>query len=214
LTDTSRTGLIRSLKEELYEAGIRINQTPPDITIAKKAQGGIFIQTNLKQTISKETIKQMAMEFGIRNADIVIKEKIDFERLIDALSQNRVFIPAIFVVNKIDISEPQITDELKNEKPIFISAEKGIGINHLKEAIWNSLKLVRVFLVRPNEEPDFNHPIIAQHGQTLGQIAEAIGSDFAGGKKLAKIWGHSAHFPGQEVPLSTKVIENLQVRFI
>jgi hypothetical protein len=156
----------------------------------------------------------MAMEFGIRNADIVIKEKIDFERLIDALSQNRVFIPAIFVVNKIDISEPQITDELKNEKPIFISAEKGIGINHLKEAIWNSLKLVRVFLVRPNEEPDFNHPIIAQHGQTLGQIAEAIGSDFAGGKKLAKIWGHSAHFPGQEVPLSTKVIENLQVRFI
>jgi small GTP-binding protein len=214
LTDINRVGLISVLKDELYEAGIRINQTPPDISITKKAQGGLFIQTNLKQTISKETIKEMALEFGLRNADIVIKERLNFERLIDAFSQNRVFVPAIFVVNKIDISKPQITDELKGEKPIFISAEKRIGIEQLKGTIWNCLKLIRVFLVRPHQEPDFNHPIITKEGQTLGDIAEKIGSEFAEGKKLAKIWGHSAHFPGQEVPLTTKVRENLQVRFI
>ena len=214
MTDSTRAPLIKTLKDELHEAGIRINQTPPNILISKKAQGGLFIQTNIKQTIAKQTIKEIAMEFGIRNADIVIKEKLSFDRLIDAFSQNRVFVPAIVVINKIDLSKPELKDVSDETKPILISADKAIGIEELKEAIWKSLKLVRVFLVRPDEEPSLNHAIIMKEGQTLGEVAEKIGSEFAQGKRLAKIWGPSAHFPGQEVPLSTTVLESLQVRFI
>src|SRR3972149_7939939 len=58
MTDTERIDLIETLKDALHEAGIRINQTVPNISISKKTQGGIFIHTNIKQQIGKLTIKE------------------------------------------------------------------------------------------------------------------------------------------------------------
>jgi len=98
--------------------------------------------------------------------------------------------------------------------PIFISAEKGIGLEELKEKIWETLGFVNVFLVRTDEEPSFNNPIVMKKGQTLALVAEKIGSEFAKNKRKAKIWGTGAKFPGQEVSLSTKIQEGMQVRFI
>jgi len=53
-----------------------------------------------------------------------------------------------------------------------------------------------------------------KEGQTLKDLAEKIGTDFAQDKKSAKIWGEEAKFPGQEVSLSTPLTEKMQIRFI
>ncbi|MBI2066138.1 TGS domain-containing protein, partial [Candidatus Woesebacteria bacterium] len=178
--------------------------------IDKKAGGGLIIHSNVKQGLAKETIKEVAMEFGVRNAEIRIKEKISLDRLIDAFSQSRVYLPALFIVNKIDESpHPHLEKDV-----LAISAETGEGIDELKEAIWDKLGLVRVYLVRPDDEPSYKNPVIAKKGEVIRNVAVKIGSDFAEGKKLAKIWGPSARFPGQEVSLSTPVQEGLQVRFL
>jgi len=213
MTDVEREGLIDNLVRELHESGVRINEDGPAVTITKKTEGGINIQTNIKQDLSTLTIKEMAREFGITNADIVIKEKLTFDRIIDAFSANRIYLPALFVVNKIDHSAQQSPKELEGNL-LRISAQKGVGIETLKEAIWSALGLIRVFLVRPDEEPSLNHSIIMKTGDTLSDVAKKLGSDFSESKRLAKIWGPAAHFPGQEVPLATHVLENLQVRFI
>ncbi|MFZ5932672.1 MAG: OBG GTPase family GTP-binding protein [Patescibacteria group bacterium] len=210
LVDTERISLVDNLISELEGAGIRVNKTPPEVLIEKKAGGGIIIHSNLKQDISKETIKAVAIEYGIRNAEITIKEKLDMEILLDVFSPNRVYVPAIFVVNKIDLAP----DNKAKPDYLYISAEKGTGIDELKETIWEKLRLVRVYLVRPNEEPSFSHPIIAKEGETLSDIATKIGSEFAEGKKKAKIWGRYARFPGQEVSLKTPIQEEIQVRFL
>ena len=209
MTDVDRVEIFETLIKELEDAGIRINTAPPEIRIEKKLQGGINIQSNLPQTLSKQTIKEIAMEYGMRNADIVLKEKFTLERLLDAFSPSREYLPAIYVVNKID--------EGKNpraENYFHISAETGEGIENLLKEIWGQLKLVKVYLVRPDEDPSFNNPTIAKEGTSLAQIAESIGPDFAQGKIAARIWGSSAQFPGQEVPLTTKVSEGLQLRFV
>lgn len=213
MTDIERESLVEKLTAELYESGVRINEEKPSVLITKKAEGGLNIQTNIKQELSVLTIKEMAQEFGLRNADIVIKEKLTFDRIIDALSANRIYIPALFVINKIDennLPSPKVPDS----NFFRISAQTGAGIEDLKEAIWSALKLISVFLVRPAEEPSLNHAIIMKSGDTLLDVAQKIGSEFAEGKRLAKIWGPTAHFPGQEVPLTTLVKEGLQVRFI
>ena len=51
-------------------------------------------------------------------------------------------------------------------------------------------------------------------GEILKDVALKIGTDFAENKKFAKIWGVGAHFPGQEVSLTTKVLEGMKVRFL
>jgi ribosome-interacting GTPase 1 len=63
-------------------------------------------------------------------------------------------------------------------------------------------------------EPDLNDPIVMKSGETLKDVAVKIGSDFADSKKLVKIWGKSAKFPGQEVSFDTIVEEGMQIRFL
>jgi len=209
ISDVQRTNYIEKMMGELEGAGIRINKLKPNILIDKKPTGGITIHSNIKQTVSDLTIKEIASEMGIKNADISIKEKITVDSLIDSFSTSRVYIPALFVVNKIDtLSKNQSLEP----EILGISADKEIGLENLKQEIWKKLKLLRVYLVQPDEDPNFESPIIMREGDTLSDVAEKLGTDFSQ-KKLAKIWGPSAHFPGQEVPTTIKVKDEMQVRF-
>lgn len=210
ISDVQRVGYIEKMIQELESAGIRINKVRPNVLIDKKPTGGITIHTNIKQELSDLTIKEIASEMGIKNADISIKEKVTIDSLIDSFSTSRVYTPAIFVVNKVDTSP--ITYTL-SPNILPISAEKGTGLENLQEEIWKKLKLLRVYLVHSDEEPNFENPIIMREGDTLSIVAEKLGTNFSE-KKLAKIWGNSAHFPGQEVPTSIKVKDKMQVRFL
>lgn len=133
------------------------------------------------------------------------------ETLVDAFSTSRVYIPALFIINKIDKAKKK---KVPGENYIALSAEKGLGLDELREEIWKILKLVKVYLVRPDDKPNLESPIIMKEGETLKDVAEKIGSEFAESKRLAKIWGPGAHYPGQEVSLSLPVREGMQVRFI
>jgi len=209
MSDIQRENFIEKMLQELEAVGIRINKVRPNVLIDKKPTGGITIHTNIKQDLSDLTIKEIASEMGIKNADISVKERITIDSLIDSFSTSRVYIPAIFVVNKIDT----VHRSLSTDRYLPISAEKETGLENLKEEIWKKLQLVRIFLVHPDEEPNFESPIIMKEGDLLANVAEKLGTNFSG-KKLAKIWGNSARFPGQEVPTSIKVKDEMQVRFL
>lgn len=209
MTDVERLDLIEKMVLELTNAGIRINQEKPNILIEKRIDGGLEIASNFRQEIDKETIREIAHEYGIKNGIITLKEKVSLERLFDAFSGNRVYIPALFVVNKID----SLKNLRINENYIPISAEKKIGLDNLIEQIWRALKFLTVYLVENGEEPNYQNPIVVKQGDTLKDVALRIGSDFLENKKIAKIWGNGAKFSGQEVSLLTEVKEGMQIRF-
>jgi len=198
--------------KELTGSGIRINQTPPKVLIEKKVSGWLNVFSNFKQIIDKEVVKEIAREFGIKSGVITLKEKLTQERLFDAFSINRVYVPAIFVINKVD-EDPKFAETTEGSY-IAISAENGKGIEELKKEIWKMLKFVTVYLVKIDAEPDNSDPIVMKEGETLKDVAEKIGSEFAESKKLVKIWGSMAKFSGQEVSFGTKVEEGMQIRFI
>jgi hypothetical protein len=214
MTDVERINLMPKMLAELEGAGIRINRSKPDVIIDKKAEGGLEVASNLKQEIESETIKEIAREYGIKNGVITLKEKISYDRLFDAFSENRVYIPAIFVINKVDTSSEPKHYMLKSYRILNISAEKGTGVQVLIDSIWNALRFVTVFLVKPDSEPDLSDPIVMKEGDSLRDVALKIGSDFALDKKLVKIWGNGAKFPGQEVSFETKVLDGMQMRFL
>lgn len=213
ITDYERVDAIGRISQALEKNGIRLNQERPKVIVDKKLQGGILIRSNINQDLNKETIKGVAMEMGIKNAEIAINERVNFDRLIDAFSSNRVYIPSFSVINKSDLIKAKSTKH-QLMKSIYISAEKGIGLDDLKEKIWATLEFITVYLVRRDEEPSENNPIVVKEGKTLLDIAKEIGTEFAENKSKAKIWGEKAKFPGQEVSLSTVALDSMQVRFI
>jgi hypothetical protein len=212
MTDVQRVDLMGKMVAELEGAGIRINQDKPKVIVEKKTEGGLEVFTNIKQNIDKETIKEIAREYGIKSGNITIKEKITYERLFDAFSDNRVYVPTIFVINKVDM-EPNYRKLIEGEY-VGICAERGEGIKELVDEIWKELKFITVYLVKPDEDPLLGSPIIMKEDETLKDVALKIGPDFATEKKLVKIWGAGSKFPGQEVSFSDKVTENMRIRFL
>ena len=212
MTDVKRVDAFASMVNELLGAGIRINEEKPKVLIEKKISGGLDVFSNIKQDIDKETIKEIAREYGIKNGTITLQENISMDRLFDAFSENRVYVPVIWVINKVD-EEPNYKEMIDGEY-VAISAETGDGIDDLISEVWNALKFVTVYLVKPDEEIGSGSPIVMKEGDTLKDVALKIGPDFAAGKKIVKIWGESAKFPGQEVSFDTKVCEGMQVRFL
>jgi ribosome-interacting GTPase 1 len=52
--------------------------------------------------MSDETITNIAKEYKLNNAEICFRGKCGVDDLIDAIEGNRVYIPALYVINKID----------------------------------------------------------------------------------------------------------------
>lgn len=217
LSEPSKKEKLKEISDILEKVGIRINKKKPEVEIVEKNEGGIKIFTNIKQDISKETIKGIIQEMGVKNAEVKISQKIDSIQLIDALSKNRVYIPALYVVNKCDLLYQQETRDINNsgslENPLFISAQKRIGLDILLDLIWQKLELLTVYLVKPGQELSHTNPLVVKNGTTLFEIAEKIGEEFASKVKSAHIWGNGAKFPNQLVSLETKACEGMMIRF-
>lgn len=137
-----------------------------------------------------------------RGADLLIlmvdiKTQSQTKSLLKELRQASVDLPILTVINKIDlIGETNHQGDL-----IFISAENEIGLEDLKKKIWENLKLMRIYLKKKGQEPDFNSPLILKEGQKIKEVVEKI---FPADKEIKQIllWGTSARFPGQQVSLS------------
>ncbi len=201
--------ILKQITHELESVGIRLNKRKKDIRIKKKPFGGISIATTKKLDIKKETLKSVLREFKITNADVLIRDHISLEDFIDAVQSNVVYIPGIFIINKVDQIKKEelnkIKEELKNQgyKILGISAEKNINISTLKEEIFKKLKLMRIYLKEANKKTD-DKPMILKEGETVKDLCKRIHKDFVRKFRFARVWG-SSKFPGEKVGLNYKL---------
>ncbi len=188
-----------AILKEIHDAGIRINQQKPDVKIKKKAKGGLSIGSTVKLKIARKTIQDILKEMKLNNADVVIRSSIDIDMLIDVVMGNRVYIPAITLITKIDaVSKVKREKLIKEIKPdLVVSAEKGENIPELKEDIFQKLNFIRVFMKEVNKKPDLDEPMIVTRGTKIKDICHRIHRDFVKKFRYAKIWGPGAKFPGQ-----------------
>jgi small GTP-binding protein len=206
MIDVFETNL-QVLVDELRLANLRLNQTPPDIVVARKTRGGIGVNfTTAKPSLDEELVRDMMNEYGFINADIVIRQKIDEDQLIDHIAGNRLYIPGIVAVNKIDLVSDEYLRQLKSKKlkgwkVVPISAEKGIGLEQLKDAVFDSLNLIRIYMKPQGKEADMVEPLVIRAGSDIGVVCDAIHRDFRRNFRYALVWGRSARFPGQIVGL-------------
>ena len=190
------------LLKEVYDTGVRINQKKPDVKIEKTSRGGISIGSTVKLAkLDKKTIEGILREFDLNNANIVIREDIDVDQLIDIVEGNKVYIPSIVVLNKIDMVDKEELDRAKAKinPDLCISADKRINIDELKELIFQRLRLMRIYLKEYNKKADLDEPLIIKEGATLRDLCSKLHKDFVNKFKFAKIWGKSAKYPGQKI---------------
>ncbi len=200
MADVYSEDTIKIIEDELYKAGIRINQERPKVRIEKRISGGINIVSSVKLTkIDLNTIKEILKEFKIHNADVIIDEDVTIDRFIDALSKSVYYTKALYVINKVDLLNENIVER---DGKIYISAEKGINIEYLKRKIFESLELIRIYLKPQGKKPDMNNPMILRKGATIKDVCEKIHRDFVEYFRYAQVWGKSVKIQGQRVGLN------------
>ncbi|MCL6634564.1 MAG: TGS domain-containing protein [Peptococcaceae bacterium] len=79
-----------------------------------------------------------------------------------------------------------------------VSAVAGLGLEALRERIFDLLRVIRVYTKVPGKPPDLKAPFILPRGSTVVDLAEAIHRDLPRLMKAARIWG-SARYEGQPV---------------
>jgi small GTP-binding protein len=126
------------IEAELEGFGIRLNKGPPNITFKKKDKGGLNISSTVPLThIDNDEIRAVMSEYKISSADIAIRCDATVDDLIDVLeARSRSYIPAIYVLNKIDsisIEELDLLYRIPNSVPI--SSEHGWNLDELMEAM-------------------------------------------------------------------------------
>ena len=202
---------IEVVKREIYETGLRTNQKSPQVKITKKPRGGIDIGTTVKLTkISHETIKAMLKEFRLENSSIVIREDINDDQLIDAIEGNKRYVPAIIVLNKIDMVDKEELERIKSiVKPdICVSAEDKVNTEELKEMIFNKLEFIRVYCKEAGKKADMGVPLIMRKSNTLRDVCIKLHKDFVSKFRFARIWGKSAKFDGMVVRKLEHVLQD------
>ncbi|MBD6955251.1 MAG: OBG GTPase family GTP-binding protein [Thermoplasmata archaeon] len=187
------------LIEILHEAGIRLNKRRPRLFLVKKDRGGLNIQKTVNVDLSDEMIASIMREFRIVNADLIIRDRIDMDDLIDFLSGNRVYIPGIFVLNKMDQGIDDKTNEIVDKYSMLkISAIRGEGIESLKESIFDALDFITIYLKPPDGDPE---PMVIKRYSSIEMVCRSIHKDFVKNFKYAIVNGPSAKYPNQKVGL-------------
>jgi len=192
--------------KELYGAGFRLNRKKPYVKVVKRGDGGIRVFKPQDTKLSEREIRGIASECFV-NADIIIRDDLTEEELIDALMGNRVYIPAVVVLNKIDLADEKGVEgivkaiESKGWKVLPVSAKYKHGIEELRRAIYDNLRLIRVFTKPPKGEVNYSKPIILREGNRIEDVCKRLHKDFIRKFKYARVWGKSVKYQGQKVGL-------------
>jgi small GTP-binding protein len=188
------------LEKELYDAGIRINQSPPDVTVTRTIRGGVIVTSTVDLSIDVETIKTVLGEYKMHNALVNIREDITTDQLIDVVRGNRVYIPALLVINKVDLADRDYVKTLPADA-IKISADLGLNLDVLQESVYDRLGFINIYLKPQGEQADLEEPMIMRDGSTVGDVCDRLHKDFRRKFRYAKVWGDSAKHAGQRVGL-------------
>jgi len=153
----------------------------------------------------------------VNNTDLilVIIEKLeDINPILSYIKKTNYTI----VFNKIDLygeeTKRKIHEYLKSKRYDFVmtSTKTKEGIEELKNKIFNSFKIVRVYTKQPGKKED-DVPVIVKPGDSLERVAEKVFHGYSKKVKFAKIWGPSSKFPGQKVGLKHIVKDKDIVEF-
>jgi ribosome-interacting GTPase 1 len=230
--DAGKEGLNRHreiLEQELETVGIRLNQRPPDVTVTKrKSGGGIRFASTVPQTKlgpdPEKVVTQVLREYKVTSADVLARDEITVDQLVDVVLGNREYKPCLYLYNKIDTITIEEVDQLARQPHSIVgSVNKRWNIGEpleddpLKRKMWQYLGLTRVYTKRKGSPPDLEEPVILSEirkGTTVKSLCANISTQMLRDLNYALVWGTSAKHSPQRCGLNHKLDDEDVVQIV
>jgi len=134
------------------------------------------------------------------------KTRLAKESYLDEEDVGLSFTQTFLIYNKMDIAGAEDRIAMLKEfcpldfREFRISAEHGTGLEELRDAIYKTLDVVRVYTKLPTKkEADYERPFTLKRGGTLLEVAELVHRDMAANFKYARVWGTAVLAPGTQM---------------
>ncbi|KAH9601891.1 GTP binding protein [Trypanosoma melophagium] len=199
------------IEAELETVGIRLNQRFPDVTFKKKPScslNAISFTSTVKLTLgmSESLAKEILKDYGIHNADVVIREDITVDQFIDVIEGNRKYMPCLYVYNKIDTITMEEMDRLSRlPHSVVLSLHWDLNVDEVIEEIWEHLNIIRIYTKKHGNHPDFTKPFVVKRNSSVEHICKRIHKDIVSRFKYALVWGTSAKHQPQRVGIAHRL---------
>ncbi|MBD3259540.1 GTP-binding protein [Candidatus Woesearchaeota archaeon] len=153
----------------------------------------------------------------VRTSDGIIlmhdltKPVSDAEKMARELEKAEIQKPIIVVGSKLDLARKNLQglqEHFPDKSVIGISNETGEGHEQLKQAVWKTSNLIRVF---PKDE---QKPVILEKGSVVKDFVKAIHTKLVERFKQARVTGPSAKFPNQQVGLKHELEDNDRIELV
>jgi uncharacterized protein len=211
IVDVFQPEAVSVLRKELRSIGIRSDERPPNVTIEQTSSGGITVSVQTKLTkMSEELVKDILRVYDINSARVILREDINDDQLVDVLLGNRVYIPSLTVMNKVDLVNAGFINEITAKLPykfLPISAESNVNMAALKEEIYNRLGFIRVYMKPRGQDPDMKEPLIVKSGSNVVDICNKLHRRMKDDLRYAQVWGRSVKFGGQKVGATHRLMD-------
>lgn len=218
VVDVFQPEAVSILKRELRTIGIRVDERPPNVAIETTSSGGINVSVQTKLTkISEELVKEILRVYDINSARVMIREDITDEQLVDVLLGNRVYIPSLTVMNKVDLVNAGFINEITQKIPdkfVPVSAESSVNMTALKEELYKRLDFIRVYMKPRGKEADTKEPLIIKNGSAVLDVCNKLHRKMKDDLRYAQIWGRSVKFGGQKVGITHRLMDEDVVTLI
>jgi uncharacterized protein len=213
-TNSGKSSLIKQL------TNARPRVSPNEFTTIEPTLGTLDYQGIQIQIIDNPSLKGEYFDLGVTNmADlvlIVVTSIPEIKEIIDSLP--KILGKTLVVFNKIDPlnqnEKRKISETLRSKKYNFalVSSITGEGIEELKEKIFNSFDIARIYLKEPGKK-ETDKPLVMPPDSTLEDVAKKISKALVQTISEVRIWGPSSKFPNQRVGLKHKVKDKDIVEF-
>ena len=102
------------------------------------------------------------------NCELLIREDITLDELIDVIDGNRVYLNCLYCYNKIDIVSLEEVDRIARlPHHVVISCNAGLNLDFLIDMIWEYLDLIQIYTKKRNQPPDFEEGIVMRKNSSV-----------------------------------------------
>lgn len=205
MLDATKPNVHRELLErELESVGIRLNKRKPNIYFKVKKGGGLSFNSTCQMSRCNEKMVQTILHsFKIFNAEVLFREDCTEDEFIDVVTANRVYLPCLYVYNKIDqISIEEVNRLAREPFSVVVSCNMKLNLDYMLDVLWEDFQLIRVYTKKPGQPPDFDDCLILRRGVTVEHVCHSIHRSLAAQFKYALCWGTSTKYSPQRIGIN------------
>ena len=154
---------------------------------------------------SMRDVEELLREYHVHDAIVRISGEVSLEDVENAIFESTIYKPAVIVANKLDLPGAAanlrcLRQHVNGKLPVVaMSCEQKVGRVELGKALFESLKVIRIYTKEPGMKVHSDHPFALRKGATVNELAKNIHKELLTNFMFAMVWAKRLPFSPKKV---------------